>query len=68
MCLQLWHFEKLHVLWVGSGISSAKAPASIIQFVVQLWMASVGAILVVSSALIMMVSVCMVDTYSWLVT
>lgn len=48
----------------GGGVSSSKASAGIIQFVVRLWMASVDAILMVVASLIMMVSVCMVDTYS----
>jgi hypothetical protein len=38
-----WYSERLDALWVGGGISSVKASASIAQFVVQWWMASAGA-------------------------
>lgn len=55
----MWHSERLDVLWVGGGISSVKASASTIQFVVQLWLAPAGAIPMVPAALTMVASVCM---------
>lgn len=39
----MWYSERLDALWVGGGISSVKASASVTQFVVQPWMASAGA-------------------------
>lgn len=39
----VWYSERLDAQWVGGGISSVKASASIIQSVVHPWMASAGA-------------------------
>lgn len=41
-----WYSERMDALWVGGGISSVKASASITQFVVHPWMTSAGACLV----------------------
>lgn len=41
-----WYSERLDALWVGGGVSSVKASASITRFVVQPWIASAGASLV----------------------